>query len=236
MESESGVNAQLLKFLRKQLGWTQEELGARAELSARVIAKAESGQSVSRRTVDALADAFSEAGESISSADLIADPESLTRQFLKNYALHQAEVVPASCHFLSPDVVAFVDGDPATNPIAGTYLGVDAFDALWRKFFAIFVRDGGTLAEKPEIRSIGNEVVVWGHEHIRVPEVEPQPPGFVMLRIRYSGGMMTHFENYYEASGMMRALAEWSKEFPDAPWVATLQSQAQERTSQDESQ
>jgi transcriptional regulator with XRE-family HTH domain len=65
MESESGVNAQLLKFLRKQLGWTQEELGARAELSARVIAKAESGQSVSRRTVDALADAFSEAGESI---------------------------------------------------------------------------------------------------------------------------------------------------------------------------
>jgi hypothetical protein len=56
-----------------------------------------------------------------------------------------------------------------------------------------------------------------------------------MLRIRYAGGLMTHFEDYYEASGMMRALQQWSKEFPDAPWVATLQSQAeQRRPSEDE--
>ena len=48
-----------------------------------------------------------------------------------------------------------------------------------------------------------------------------------MLRIRYDGGLMTHFEDYYEASGMTLALTQWSKEFPDAPWVATLQSQAE---------
>jgi transcriptional regulator with XRE-family HTH domain len=227
METESGVNAQLLKFLRKQLGWTQEELGARAELSARVIAKAEAGQTVSRRTIDSLANAFAVAGEAVTIADLIADPESLTRQFLKSYARHEADCVQVSRHFISSDIIAFVDGDPATNPIAGTYRGIDAFDSMFRKFFAIFIRDGGTLADNPEIRSIGNEVVAWGHEFIRVPEVEPQPPGFVMLRIRYSGGMMTHFEDYYEASGMMRALRQWSKEFPDAPWVATLQSQAE---------
>lgn len=227
METDSGVNAQLVKFLRKELGWTQEELGARAELSARVIAKAEAGQSISRRTIEALVAAFIAAGKSVTVADLIADPESLTRQFLKNYAQHEAECVQTSRHFISPDIIVYVDGDPATNPIAGTYRGIDAFDGMFRKFFSIFVRDGGTLAENPEIRAIGNEIVAWGHEFIRVPEVEPQPPGFVMLRIRYADGLMTHFEDYYEASGMMRALKQWSQEFPEAPWVATLQSQAE---------
>lgn len=227
MDTDSGVNAQLVRFLRKELGWTQEELGARAELSARVIAKAEAGQSISRRTIESLVAAFVAGGKTVSVADLIADPESLTRQFLKNYAEHTASCVEASRHFISPDIIVYVDGDPATNPIAGTYRGIDAFDGMFRKFFSIFVRDGGTLSENPQIRSIGNEVVAWGHEFIRVAEVEPQPPGFVMLRLRFADGMITHFEDYYEASGMMRALQQWSKEFPDAPWVTTLQSQAE---------
>jgi len=234
MDTDSGVNAQLVRFLRKELGWTQEELGARAELSARVIAKAEAGQSISRRTIDALVAAFVAGGKSITAADLIADPESITRQFLKNYAQHEVDCVQASRHLISPDVIAFVDGDPATNPIAGTYRGIDAFEGMFRKFFSIFVRDGGTLSDDPEIRCIGNEVVAWGHEFIRVAEVEPQPPGFVMLRIRFADGLITHFENYYEASGMMRALHQWSQEFPDAPWVAKLQSQAQRRPTRDE--
>ncbi len=54
-------------------------------------------------------------------------------------------------------------------------------------------------------------------------EVEPQPPGFVMLRIRFADGLMTHFEDYYEASGMMRALEDWAEEFPNAPWTKYLQ-------------
>jgi len=234
MDTDSGVNAQLVRFLRKELGWTQEELGARAELSARVIAKAEAGQSISRRTIDALVAAFVAGGKSVTAADLVADPESLTRQFLKHYAEHEANCVEASRHFISPDIVVYVDGDQATNPIAGTYRGIEAFDGMFRKFFSIFVRDGGSLSENPQVRSIGNEVVVWGHEFIRVPEVDPQPPGFVMLRIRYADGLMTHFEDYYEASGMARALQQWSKEFPDAPWVATLQSQSQRQPPRDE--
>lgn len=234
MDTDSGVNAQLVKFLRKELGWTQEELGARAELSARVIAKAEAGQSISRRTIDALVAAFVAGGKSVTTADLIADPESLTRQFLKNYAEHEANCVEASRHLISPDILVYVDGDPASNPIAGTYRGIEAFDGMFRKFFSIFVRDGGTLSENPQIRTIGNEVVAWGHEFIRVAEVEPQPPGFVMLRIRFADGLMTHFEDYYEASGMMRALRQWSREFPDAPWVATLQSQAEQPPRQEE--
>jgi hypothetical protein len=42
---------------------------------------------------------------------------------------------------LSPDHVAFIDGDPATNPIAGTYHGIEEFNALWRRFFTLVSRE-----------------------------------------------------------------------------------------------
>src|SRR5262249_35192758 len=137
-----------------------------------------------------------------------------------------AECVPASREFLASDIVAYLDGDPATNPIAGTYRGIDEFEGLWRKFFALFVRDGGTLADAPQIRCQGNEVVAWGHENIRVRDVPPQPPGFVMLRMQFERGLMVRFEDYYESSGMMRALEQWSTEFPDAEWVQMMKSHA----------
>jgi transcriptional regulator with XRE-family HTH domain len=50
MDADTWFNAQLLKALRKELGWTQEELASRADLSVRVIAKAEAGQAVSAKT------------------------------------------------------------------------------------------------------------------------------------------------------------------------------------------
>jgi transcriptional regulator with XRE-family HTH domain len=219
MDADAWFNAPLLKSLRKELDWTQEDLAARADLSVRVIAKAEAGQLVAPRTARALVKALREAGLQVSEADLVCNPELLVRTFLKNYVEHQAECVAKSRDFISPDVVAFVDGDPASNPIAGTYRGIDEFDAFWRKFFAIFVRDGGSLGEYPQIRSVRNEVFAWGHEHIRVPQAEPQPAGFVMIRVRVAGGKIVYFEDRYEANGMMRQLDDWSREFPDAEWL-----------------
>jgi transcriptional regulator with XRE-family HTH domain len=219
MDAVTWFNAPLLKALRKQLGWTQEELASRADLSVRVIAKAEAGQVVSAKTRRALVAALQKSGKQVDEADLTCNPEQLVRAFLKNYVEHQAECVAVSREMISPNIVAFVDGDPATNPIAGTYRGIEEFERFWRKFFAIFVRDGGTLGEESQLRCIGNEVFVWGHEHIRVPEAAPQPAGFVMLRIRVEGGKMAYFEDRYEANGMMRQLDDWSREFPEAEWL-----------------
>lgn len=219
MDADTWFNAPLLKALRKELGWTQEELASRADLSVRVIAKAEAGQVVSTKTRRALVAALQKSGKQVDEADLACNPEQLVRTFIKSYVEHQAECVAVSREMIAPDIVAFVDGDPATNPIAGTYRGINEFESFWRKFFAIFVRDGGTLGEGSQLRCIGNEVFVWGHEHIRVPEAAPQPAGFVMLRIRVEGGKMVYFEDRYEANGMMRQLDEWSREFPDAEWL-----------------
>jgi len=228
MDADTWFNAPLLKALRKELGWTQEKFASRADLSVRVIAKAEAGQVVSAKTRQTLVETLHRAGKQVSEADLTRNPEQLVRTFLKNYVEHQANCVTESRELISPNIVAFVDGDPATNPIAGTYRGIDEFDGLWRKFFSIFVRDGGTLGEAPQIRSVGNEVFAWGHEHIRVPQAPRQPAGFVMLRIRVDGGKMVYFEDRYEVYGMMRRLDDWAKEFPDAEWLQHLSREALE--------
>lgn len=219
MAEDKWFNAQLLKSIRDEIGWTQEKLAAASELSVRVIAKAEKGDGVAPRTVEALVTTLRQAGQTVEPADFMINPETLALRFVRNYAAHQADCVQQSLDIISPDIVAFVAGDPANNPIAGTYRGIEEFDGLWRKFFAIFVRDGGSLTEQPLVRLIGKEVFVWGQEHIRIPESGPTPPGFVALRMRFEGGLMTYFEDHYEAYGMMRQLEEWAREFPDGEWL-----------------
>jgi transcriptional regulator with XRE-family HTH domain len=218
-DKDRWFNAQLLKLLREELSWTQEALAARAGLSVRVIAKAENGERVSPRTIMLLVQSFRDSGKIVEPTDFTINAETLAQRFLQNYAVHQADCVPHSLDLLSPDIVAFVAGDPATNPIAGTYHGLEEFDGLWRKFFAIFVRDGGSLVDQPLMRTIGKEVFAWGQEYIRVPQAGPMPPGFVALRMRFEGGLMTYFEDHYEAYGMMWQLEAWAKEFPDADWI-----------------
>lgn len=215
----TSLNAQFLKSLRKELAWTQTDLAINAGLSVRVVAKAEAGEPVSQGTVRALVEAFQHAGKQLAAGDLVSSPEMLVRQFLHNYARYRADCVEHSRHFISPDIVALVDGDPSSNPLAGEYRGIEAFASFFRKFFTIFVHDGGTLSDAPEIRCVGNEAFAWGHEAIRVPQAEPQSGSFVMLRMRFDGGVMTYFEKRYEAGHVMLQLDEWVCRFPDAAWV-----------------
>ncbi len=105
----------------------------------RIGAQAESGEGVSPRTILAFVRACCEAGRDIDAMDLICNSESLGQRFQRNYAIYHAEWVPASRKFLSPDIVTHLDSDPSTNPIAGALHGLHQFNALWRRFFAIFV-------------------------------------------------------------------------------------------------
>lgn len=216
------LNVQYVKDLRNRLGWTQDELALASDLSVRLIAKAEAGEEVSLKSIRAITTAFRSAGYALDESDLATNPEVLARRLLHNYATYHGNYVDHCLDFLSPEIVAFVDGDPATNPIAGTYRGIDEFRAVWKKYFSIFVRVGGSLGDSPEIRVIGNEVFAWGHECIRVPEAPPGPPGFVSLRLRFKKGLLTYFEDRYEHFGMMYRLKAWAEEFPEAPWLQHL--------------
>ena len=74
MDTESWFNAQLLRSIRKDLGWTQVKLAKRSKLSVRVIAKAEAGNGIADRTVRILVDTLREAGKNVSSDDFSRDP------------------------------------------------------------------------------------------------------------------------------------------------------------------
>ena len=225
MPQRAAANGQLIKHFRKLLGSTQEELAAQSDLSIRVIAKAEAGGTLDHATLEAISAAFREQGHAVMLADLAADPAALAMKFIRNYAHFHADCVAHSRDFLSPEIVAFVDGDPAANPIAGLYHGIDEFDQLWRKFFAIFIRDDGTLPDATPM-VVGNDVIVWGHEQIRIPEVPPQPAGFVMVKMTFANGLMVRLEDYYESTGMVRALREWSEEYPEAEWNKLIPGEA----------
>jgi len=225
MPSSASANGRAIKESRDRLGWTQEDLAAKAGLSVRVVAKAEAGGSISRSTREAIATAFSQANLTVSAQDLARDPAELAVQFLRNYVKYEAECVQHSLDIISSEIYAYIDGDPATNPIAGEYRGIEEFDGFFRKFFSCFVRSGGDM-ENPETRVIGNEVIAWGFENIHLPNITPTTPGFVMLKMRFEAGRMVRFEDYYESSGMMWALRHFAKKYPDTEWAKTLRSKA----------
>lgn len=197
-------NGQLLKQCRGFCGWTQAELAMRSGLSRKLIAKAEGRNSIDPQAIEILAHTLRKGGAAVTIADLSTDPVSLVRRFLKTYATHHADCVQHCLDFISPDIVAFVDGDSATNPIAGEYRGIDEFDGMFRKLFSIFVRStfvrsGGTLGEYPKTKCIGKEVLAWGNEYIYVRggSMPAKFPWFVLLRIWFEDGKMIRFEVYY---------------------------------------
>ena len=219
MDNGIWFNAQLLKSVRKDLGWTQIELAERAKLSVRVIAKAEAGKGVADRTVHLLVETLQAAGKEVSRDDFLWDPQTKVQRFLYNCHTYKTAAITHSRELLSQNVHVYVDGNPLNNPLAGTYQGLEEFEALLDVYYDIFVRDGGTLGDLTQMRLIGQEVIAWGHEYIRVPEAPPSSPSFTMLRILFKGGVIDRIENYYEASGLMSRVEAWAKLYPQARWL-----------------
>jgi transcriptional regulator with XRE-family HTH domain len=219
MDADSWFNAKLLKFLRKELNWTQKELAQRTQLAVSVISKAEAGLAIPQEAVEKVVQALVAAGKNVTCDELACNPLALARKFLQNYAEYGADGIERSREFLAPDIDIHMDGDPITNPLAGNYRGIEQLDAIFRKFFAIFIRDGGTLGDPSQMKLVDQEVFAWGHEYVRVAQAPPQLPGFVMLKMKFAGGLMVRFEDYYEASGMMARIEDWAKLYPNAEWI-----------------
>jgi hypothetical protein len=160
-----------------------------------------------------------DAGEQISIDDLRFDPRQTVQKFLSNCSQFGKDTVLHSKDLLSRHIQVTMDGDPLSNPFAGKYQGMEELEALFYKFFQIFIRDGGTLGDATQMRLVGQEVIAWGHEYIRVPEAPLSLPNFVMLRIEFRNGLITRIENFYEATGLMSRIAAWAKLYPNANWV-----------------
>lgn len=219
VDTEIWFNAEFLKSLRHELGWTQTDLSKKSGLSVRVIAKAESGKKIADRTIRSLVNTLREAGQDVNRDDLTFDPRIIVQKFLTNCHQYGRDGVSKSRDFFASNVRLQMDGDPLTNPLAGTYHGIEEFEALLYKFYDIFVRDGGTLGDLTQMRLIGQEVIAWGHEYIRVPEAPLSLPNFTMLRVEFANGLIVRVDNFYESAGLMNRVETWAKLFPHASWI-----------------
>jgi transcriptional regulator with XRE-family HTH domain len=116
-------NGALVRFFRKQQGWTQQELATIAGYTERLVRKAETGQKLNADTIEDLAEALSTNACVVHPEDLISDPEAALWTYIKSFAIGERQIVAQCQSVMAEDVQIHVPGNPNFLPFAGDYDG-----------------------------------------------------------------------------------------------------------------
>lgn len=198
----------LIVASRKSVGLSQEALAEQADLSVRVVRKAESGDSVRFSTLMMIADVLNRRGVAVKPGDLCTDPVEVVRTFIEAYRRHEEGMVREIRHLLSEDMITFVAGDPTVIPFAGTFHGPDGLAEFWSRFFALVERyDKDAL--KLQCFVNGSEVVAYGTEKARIKGHTTDEPSWLCLKFDVSGGIITRFEDYFDTQSAQRYLHDF---------------------------
>lgn len=206
--SSVACNAEMLKYLREQRGWTQEELAHRAECSDRLVRKAESGQPVQRQSIASFAAALDSAEHPVHPDDLTSDPVALAKKYTEALHVHQANLVDAIRHFLDDEVVFRISGDPTVVPFAGEHRGVEAIDRGFKLFFSILeLPENHDFTKHHRYIAQGTDVVIWGESYLH-PKGQPMAkPMSISNLLRFRRGKLYHFEDNYDTHWAAQVLA-----------------------------
>ncbi len=201
-------NGPMVTASRKAARLTQESLAEAADLSVRVVRKAESGEAVRFSTLVTIANVLNQNGVAVRAGDLCTDPVEVVKAFVEAYRSHEAEMVSQIRHLLSEDLTTFVAGDPLIIPFAGVFHGPDGLTDFWRRFFGIVERyDKSALNLQYFVR--GPEVVAYGTEKARIKGHSTDEPSWLCLKFDVSGGIITRFEDYFDTQSAQRYLQEF---------------------------
>ena len=202
-------NGELLKALRKQRGWSQEQLAKEAGYSDRVIRKAEGGRSISVETIRDLAEALDGEESSVCPEDLICDPLALTQGFIAAVYQHRADVITHVRHFLADNVVFRQAGDPNLFPFAGEHLGIDAADQMFKLFFTYLEQpEGWRFEPQYRVSSCGKTVFVTGEEWTHPIGRPLDSPMWVILTFTYEGGKLTAYDGKFDTDYGRRVIKD----------------------------
>lgn len=164
------VNGSTIRECRKQLGWSQVELGCRSGYSERVIRKAEAGGSLRLQTIKDLAMTMSVDGLAISFQDLTIDLESIARRFVESYDWLGCNMLTACYDIFASDFSFSCPADPNQVSFAGEWYGLSGFQEFLNRFFATFSRVAGTLkpiymvSQDRVVARFADQVCFHGHE------------------------------------------------------------------------
>jgi len=192
-------NGKLISKLRKQLGWTQNDLAKKSGFTERLIVKAEASQNISASTLHIIAETFLEAGAQVTAADLSADPAALAKEFFLAMYQHGPRTLDVNAHFISPDLVVHYSGDPSVFPFAGTHVGIDAARRAFELFYSVIKPpEDSSEMENIQFISTGHGALVWG-------ETWAHPIGMPMsaamkfaIKMDFDKGMLTVFDNRFD--------------------------------------
>lgn len=195
----TACNAELLKHLRDKRGYTQAELAELAGCSERLIVKAESGRPVSQATVESLAAALSHEHTTVHPEDLTSEPLALAKKYMEAFHYQKANLVDAIRHFLEPEIIVRICGDPAVVPFAGEHHGIEAMDRAFKIFFSILeVPEDHDFSEHFRYIAQGTDVVIWGESYIHPLGQPLERPMTVSNLLRFRRGKLYYLEDNYD--------------------------------------
>lgn len=186
-----------VRDLRKQLGWTQEELAANAGYTARLVRKAEGGGSLHPDTIEVLAEALSTEQMRVNPEDLIVCPTNVVSEYVRAYRGRERQMVADFQVHLDPAVECFIAGDPEQIPFAGTWRSPDGYDRFWGLYFQLFARPDKTIY-RPRIICEGNTGVALGQEAVAIKELGIQTSSWVVINFEFCRGRVTRIEHYFD--------------------------------------
>ncbi len=199
--SNSPCSGGLVSQLRIKLGWSQDDLADRTGFTARLIRKAESGQVVSRFTVETLATAFRDQGLDVDLADLEMDPPTIARRFVECMYTERAGVIDALQEHIDDEVVFQFAGDPAVFPFAGRHIGINAARKAFHLFYSV-IQPPETTSDLDDFQflSTGRGALVWGKTWAHPIGMPMNEPITLAIRMDSNGGKLIHFDDRFDTA------------------------------------
>lgn len=199
------VNGELIRDLRKGLGWTQEQLAQVAGYTPRLIRKAESGQSLHADTIEVLAETLSSDTAPVSPETLVTDIKALARMFAVSYAQDEREIASRIEGIFAPNIVYKMAGDPEIIPFAGEYHGISGIDQWARAFFDTFTRPIKEIY-RPVLYQAGTSVLAVGHDAVTAPGDDQIHYSVTIVRFEFERGKIVLGDNDYDTDGTVELL------------------------------
>lgn len=209
LERSYVCNLQMLKFFRKRKGWSQQQLCEQANVSVRVVSKAETGTPISTASIDKFSLALTTPEHTVFPEDLISQPLELAREFVNALHIDRVGILDSVGDAIDPQAEFRIVGDPKKIPFAGLHRGPRAYRRALKKFYQIFeipAEFDHTTAY--EFFPKGTEVVLWGRTCLKLVGSD-KPAAMVQhrKRFRYRRGLLLSFEDHYDIGEGERRVA-----------------------------
>ncbi|WP_148618611.1 helix-turn-helix domain-containing protein [Mariniblastus fucicola] len=190
----------MLKFFRKRKGWSQQQLCEAADVSVRVVCKAETGAAISTTSIDKFSTALSMPEHEVYPEDLISDPRQLAERFVNALHVHRQNLLDSIGDMIDPGAEFRIVGNPRKIPFAGLHRGPRAYRRALKKFYQIFeIPNDFDHTTAYEYFPKGTEVVLWGATCLRlVGSKAPAEKVQYRKRFRFRRGILVSFEDHYD--------------------------------------